>query len=70
MFEEFLEHIDDRREPARRHSLSGAPSVDFLNELWLDPDVDICGFPFHAGGGGALSGALLDKSRQNIDSSR
>ena len=32
----------------RQHALLGAPGVDFLDRLGLDPDVDICGFPFHA----------------------
>jgi len=47
MLEEFLEHVDDGRGPARGHSLPGAPSVDSFDQLWLDPDVDNCGFPFH-----------------------
>jgi hypothetical protein len=47
MLEELLEHIDDSS--ARRHSLPGAPSVDFLDQLGLDPDVDICCFLSHAG---------------------
>jgi len=47
MLEEMLQHVDDRRSSARRHSLSDAPSFDFFDQLRLDPDVDIGGFPFH-----------------------
>src|SRR6516165_11930465 len=48
MLEEVLKHVDDRRRSAWQHALLSAPGVDFLDELGLDPDVDICGFPFHA----------------------
>jgi len=48
MLEEMLQHVDDRRSSARRHSLSDAPSFNFFDQLRLDPDVDIGGFPFHA----------------------
>jgi hypothetical protein len=27
--------------------LPGAPSIDFSTSSGVDPDVDICGFPFH-----------------------
>jgi len=47
MLEKMLEHIDHCRRSARRHALPGAP--DFLDQLGLDPDVDICCFPFMAG---------------------
>src|SRR6516162_7596694 len=50
VLEEFLQHVDDRCGPAWRHSLLGPPAVDFLDQLRLDPDVDICSFPFHARG--------------------
>jgi hypothetical protein len=48
MLEEVLEHMGDCRGPARRHALLGAPAVDFLDQPGLDPNVDICCFPFHA----------------------
>ena len=40
--EEMFEHVDDRCSSARKHSLTRAPGVDFLDQLGLDPDVDIC----------------------------
>jgi hypothetical protein len=45
--EELIEHVDDCRRPARRHSLPGAPGVDPLDQPGLDSDVNICGFLFH-----------------------
>jgi hypothetical protein len=59
MLEEFLEHVDDRRRSAQRHPLSGASGVDFLDQLRLDPDVDIRGFPLHAGEVGRCRAARL-----------
>jgi hypothetical protein len=44
-----FEHVDDRRSLAWRHSLPAAPSVDPLDQLGLDPNVDICCFLSHAG---------------------
>jgi hypothetical protein len=70
MFEELIEHVDDRRSSAWRHSLPGAPGVDFLDHLGLDLNVNICGFPFHTGESGMLSGTLLDNSGQKIDNRR
>jgi hypothetical protein len=49
MLKEMFEHVDDCRSSAWRHSLPGAPSVDPLDQLGLDPNVDICCFLFHAG---------------------
>jgi hypothetical protein len=49
MLEELLDHVDDRRSSAWRHSLPTAPSVDFLEQPAFDPNVDLRGFPFHAG---------------------
>jgi hypothetical protein len=43
-----LEHVEYRRGSARQHLLPGAPGVDPLDQSGLDPDVDFCGFPFHA----------------------
>jgi hypothetical protein len=54
MREEVLEHVDDCRGSARRHPLLGAPGIHFLDQLGLDPDIDICCFPFHAVEGGVL----------------
>ena len=48
MLKELLKHVDDRRRPARQHSLPGSPDVDLLDQFRLDPDVDIRGLPFHA----------------------
>jgi len=48
MLEEVLEHVDDGCCPAWQDALNGPPGVDFLDQLGLDPDVDICGSPFHA----------------------
>jgi hypothetical protein len=31
MLEEMFEHVDDRRSSARKHSLPGAPGIDFLD---------------------------------------
>jgi hypothetical protein len=47
--EEMFEHVDDRRSSAWRHSLLAAPSVDPLDQLGLDPNIDICCFLSHAG---------------------
>jgi len=47
MLEELIEHVDDGRRATWKYSLPGAPSVNFLDQLWLDSDVDICGFSFH-----------------------
>jgi len=55
-FEEFLKHIDDRRGSTRRHALLSTPDVDYLNQLGLDPDVDICDLRFMAGKVGAVGG--------------
>jgi hypothetical protein len=41
-----LEHVDERRRAGRRYSLPGAPSVDPLDQLRRDTNVDICCFPF------------------------
>jgi hypothetical protein len=68
MVEEILEHIDDRRCPAWRHSLPGAPSVDLIDQLGLDPDVDIGGFLWHAGEMGRCRAHPLDNSSQKVDS--
>jgi hypothetical protein len=66
MFEELLDHVDDRRSSGWRHSLTGAPSVDPLDQLGLDPNVDICVFcPMPVNG--ALSGTRLDNSGQKVD---
>jgi len=67
MPEEFPKHVDNCRGSGWRHALPVAPGVDFLDQFGLDPDVDVCCFPFHGGGGRALSGTPLDKSRQKID---
>jgi len=56
MLKQTLKHRDDRRRPAERHSLPGAPGVDLLDQLRLNPDVDICGFPFHGSRRYGLSG--------------
>ena len=47
MLEELLEHVNDCSGSAWRYSLPDAPGIDFLDQLRLDPDVDICGFAFH-----------------------
>jgi len=44
-----LDHVDDRAGSARRQLLPGAQSVDFLDQLRLDPDVDFCDFSSHGG---------------------
>jgi hypothetical protein len=49
MLKELFDHIDDCRRSAWRYSLPVAPGIDYLDQLGLDPDVNICGFPFHAG---------------------
>jgi hypothetical protein len=67
MFEELIEHVDDCRRPARRDSLPGAPSVDPLDQPGLDPNVDICGFPFHTGEVGGCRAPPLDNPGQKID---
>jgi hypothetical protein len=59
MLKELLEHVDDRRSSARRHSLPGAPGVDFLNQLGLDPNIDICCFLSHAGEMGRCRAPVL-----------
>src|SRR6267142_4032463 len=67
MLEELLEHVDDRRSSAWRHSLPGAPGVDPVDQLGLDLNVNICGFPLHAGEVGSRRACLLDNSSQKID---
>jgi len=49
MLKELLDHVDDCSGSAWRHSLPVAPSVDSFDQPGFDPDVDICGFAFHAG---------------------
>ena len=66
MLEKPLEHLDDCGGSARGHGLPGAPGIDFLDQLGLDRDIDIC-FPFHAEESEAPSGAQIDNSRQKID---
>jgi hypothetical protein len=44
-----LKHVADRGGSAWQDSLLGTPRVNLLDQLRLDPDIDICGFPFHAG---------------------
>jgi hypothetical protein len=36
-----------------------APGVDFLNQLGLNPDVNVRGFPFHVNGLDAVGHARL-----------
>jgi hypothetical protein len=43
-----LEHVDNCCRSARPDSPLGARCVDLVDQLRLDPDVDIRGFPFHA----------------------
>src|SRR6516164_11382303 len=62
-----LENVDDRCRPARRHSLPSAPSVNPLDQLRLDPDVDVRGFLLHAAQVGHRLEAPLDNSRQRLD---
>jgi AraC-like DNA-binding protein len=62
--------LDDCRRPARWYSLPGAPGVDPLDQLRLDPDVNICGFPLHTGEVGSCRARLLDNSSQKIDNRR
>jgi hypothetical protein len=49
MLEKVLKHVANCGRSAWRYSLSGPRRIDLLDQLRLDPDVDICGFPFHAG---------------------
>jgi hypothetical protein len=54
-----VHHVDDRSGSAWRYSLPVAPGIDFLDQLGFDPDVDIRGFPFHAGEVGRCEAARL-----------
>jgi hypothetical protein len=67
MLEELLKHVDDRRSSAWRYSLPGAPGVNFLDQLGLDPNIDLCCFLSHAGEMGRCRTYQLDNSRQEID---
>ena len=67
MVEELLDHMDDRRRSAWRHSLPSPPGVDPLEQLRLDPDIDISCLPFHAGKVGRCRASLLDDPGQKID---
>jgi hypothetical protein len=50
-----LDHMDNRGSSVRKRLLPDAPSVDFLDQLRLDPDIDFCGFRLMPGVDGALS---------------
>jgi hypothetical protein len=63
-----LKHVADRCGPAWQDSLLATPSVDLLDQLRLDADVDICGFPFHAGELGRFPALCLIISGQKIAS--
>jgi hypothetical protein len=70
MFEELVDHADDRRSSARRCTLSAAPGVDPLDPLdqrGHDPNVDVCCFS-HAGKMGHYRASPLDNFGQKIDS--
>ncbi len=69
MLDEVLEHINDGCSSARGHALLGAPGVDFLDQLGLDPKVDICSIPSHAREVGRCRAPLLDNLCQKIDAS-
>jgi hypothetical protein len=47
--QEALDHTDDRRRPAQRHSLPGPPSVDPLDQSEFNPSADKDCVPLHAG---------------------
>jgi len=57
--QEVLDHMHNCGTSARPHLLLVAPSVNPFDELWLDTDVDVCGFTFHAWGTRGLSGKAL-----------
>ena len=59
--------VTDCRSSAWGHSLPGAPGVDPLDQLGLDPNVDICGFPCHAGEMGRCRAPPLDNTGQKSD---
>ena len=67
MLEEMLEHMDNRRRSAWRHSLPSAPGVDFLDQHRSDLDVDICGFPWHGEEVGCCRASPLDNPGQKFD---
>jgi hypothetical protein len=69
MLKEALDHMDDCRGSTRRYSLADAPSVDPLDQLGFDPDVDVCGFSFHAGEVGRCRACPLDNPGQRFDRS-
>jgi|HubBroStandDraft_4_1064222.scaffolds.fasta_scaffold02943_8 hypothetical protein len=69
MLKEALDHMDDCRGSARRHSLPGAPGVDFLDQLGVDPDVDVGCLPFHARKVGLRRAHRLDNPGQKLDCS-
>jgi hypothetical protein len=68
MFGELLDHVDDRRSSSWRHSLTGAPSVDPLDQLGLDPNVDICVFcPMPVKWGAVGAPGLIIPAKMLID---
>jgi hypothetical protein len=67
MLEEMLEHMDDRSGSAWRHSLPGAPGVDFFDQHRFDPHVDIRGFPSHGDEVGRCGAWPLDNPGQKFD---
>jgi hypothetical protein len=67
MLEEVFEHVDDCRSSAWRHSLPSTPAVNVLDQLGLDPNIDIRCFLSHAGEMGRCRARALDNSGQKID---
>jgi hypothetical protein len=67
ILEKMLEHMDNRRGSAWRHSLPSAPGVDFLDRHRSDLDVDICGFLWHGEEVGCCRACPLDNLGQKFD---
>jgi hypothetical protein len=67
MLEEMLEHMDNRRGSAWRHSLLGAPGVDFFDQQRFDPDIDIRSFSSHVDEVGRCRAWPLDNLGQKFD---
>jgi hypothetical protein len=59
--------MDDRRGSAWRDGLPGAPGVDFLDQLRLDPDGDVGCARSHASEMGRSDAPQLDNSSQEVD---
>ena len=70
MLQEVLDHMNDCCASARPHPLAAPPCIDPLDQLRLDPDVDVCGFALHAREDGRCRAHPFDNCGQLIDNAQ